>query len=1086
MEFHKISVPPRPTTLVTRTRFSGFLQSITQRKLIAVVGPAGYGKTSLLLDLAHTTELAVCWYTLDSYDADPWEFLRYLSASVAQHFPESLEQTRRILKCQSQTPFPTVAAGLVRELGAIRSEFLLCFDDWHLVDSVKEINDLVTQIAMRCSDIHVILASRSHPTLSNQMLLTARRQFICIDDSQLRFQADELAAVLAADGFQSVTDEQAQALVKLSDGWITGVLLAFQMVGGDIDQVLTNNITLTRPIQRFLTEQILASQPVDVQQFLYETSLLNELNAELCDTLLGRSDSAAMLERLMTQRLFISELQSGTLRYHHLFREYLQQQLHRQNPELFRALGQKIVRLYVQGAQWSAAFELCASLGNQTLAQKILREHGEDLYLQGRLETLDRAFASMEGAELDVPLLCLQAKVALDRGQIDQAQTLVNQATRIDAWMGPELKLLQAVLDRINGRFALASELAEQVLQDTDDPKLQGAALRNLGIVQQRTGEPLAAITTLQRASAIEQARGATLAVAQVEHELMICYHLIGDLHAAQQIGRQAEARWSEVGNIGRRALTRNSLALNHAMRGRYRVAHQIACAALRDAQDAATPQYEVAILSTLGDIFADLGLWEGSQAAYEQALHTGGTAFIRGHIAVAQIAVLVGQGREREAQAALDRLPDKIAQTNLVAILLLQAQLAGAAGNPQAGLGYVQQAIEALGPQGSAIEQIRAAMIAAQLSYLADPTDEAQALAYLKRAACLSEQSDCATAVVLCRSMQPLIKQLQAHFPPAQSWLRQHRYLQEIADLLRHQPVPGLTTLFAAEVGVAQAPPPALAPAPAPAPAPPPAEEQRAGLGEIPPSPIADPRPLLQAHYLGGDQIWLRHTQLGISRGRARAVLTYLLINPRGASRAELYRAIWGEEEAPEGTNALNQVIYRLRTLLPENAIITLNRDTYCLDQSILRIEVDTEQFEQLLNTGLAEENIQRRLEIIWNALELYKGPLLGDSEASWCLEQRTRLERRYQQALRQAAEDCEKTRALVQALNLYHRITARDLTCVAAHAGIMRCHVAMDEPALAIAQYRSLKQALDDELGIDLDPNSEVEQIYQALIAN
>ena len=1020
--------------------------------------------------------LPVCWYTLDSYDADPWEFLRYLSDSVALHFPQAVEQTRRIFDSQSQTPFSTAAAGLVRELRSIKSEFLLCFDDWHLVDSVKEINDLVTQIAMRCPDIHVILASRSHPTLSNQMLLTARRQFSCIDESQLRFRADEIAAVLAAEGSGRVTDEQAETLVKLSDGWIAGVLLAFQMAGGDIDMVLTNNTTLTRPVQQFLTEQILASQPPDIQQFLYETALLNELTAEQCDTLLGRSDSARMLGRLMAQRLFISELQPGALRYHHLFRECLRQQLRTQNPQRFHALGQKIAQVYVQGDQWSAAFELCASLGDERLAQQILREHGEDLYLQGRLETLDRAFAIVADAALDVPLLCLQAKVALDRGQLDQAQTLVNQAMRIDTWIGPELKLLQAVLDRISGRFELASELAEQVLQDSDDPKLQGAALRTLGIVQQRTGDPQTAIATLKRARALEHARGATLVVAQVEHELMVCYHQIGDLYAAQEIGRQAEARWLEVGNLGRRALTRNSLALNQAMRGRYREAHQIACAALRDAQDAATPQYEVAVLSTLGDIFAELGLWEHAQSTYRQALRIGGTAFIRGHIAVAQATVLVGQGREREARAVLAELPDKVAQTHPVAILLLQARIAGATGDARCGLAHARQALVALGPQGSLIEQIRGWMVAAQLCHLVNPDDDAEALACLQRVAELSEQSRSAAAVALCRPIMPLLERLQDRFDPARAWLRQCRYLQEVAELLRHQQVPGLVFL----------PEPPAAPVPAtPVPAAPPAEAAPVAPEPVAPAATPDARTLVVAHYLGGDQVWLNHEQVGLGRGRVRAVLAYLLIHPRGVSRAELYRAIWGEDEPYEGTNALNQVVYRLRALLPENAIVTQNRDSYSLDHSILRIEVDTEQFEQLLNAGLADPDVQRRLEIIGRALDLYKGPLLGDSDNSWCQEPRIRLERRYQQALRQAAEDYEKINDLVQALNLYHRIAARDLTCVAAHAGIMRCCIALDEPALAIAQYRSLKQALNDELGIDLDPNAEPEQIYQTLIS-
>jgi hypothetical protein len=48
------------------------------------------------------------------------------------------------------------------------------------------------------------------------------------------------------------------------------------------------------------------------------------------------------------------------------------------------------------------------------------------------------------------------------------------------------------------------------------------------------------------------------------------------------------------------------------------------------------------------------------------------------------------------------------------------------------------------------------------------------------------------------------------------------------------------------------------------------------------------------------------------------------------------------------------------------------------------------------------------------------------------------------------------------------------------------MRCHITLGEPALAITQYRSLVTALNDTLGIGLDPNSEPERLYQTILVS
>ncbi len=84
----KIITPQRRKNYLTRPRLLELLSDLLDFRLIIVAAPAGYGKTTLLIDFAHQFDWPVCWLALEPIDQDLTRFLSHFIYSIKQKFPD--------------------------------------------------------------------------------------------------------------------------------------------------------------------------------------------------------------------------------------------------------------------------------------------------------------------------------------------------------------------------------------------------------------------------------------------------------------------------------------------------------------------------------------------------------------------------------------------------------------------------------------------------------------------------------------------------------------------------------------------------------------------------------------------------------------------------------------------------------------------------------------------------------------------------------------------------------------------------------------------------------------------------------------
>ena len=71
----KLHVPPLRAGWISRPRLDKRMDEGFARKLTLISAPAGFGKTTLSVDWAHTHKIPVAWFSVDSGDNDPLYFL---------------------------------------------------------------------------------------------------------------------------------------------------------------------------------------------------------------------------------------------------------------------------------------------------------------------------------------------------------------------------------------------------------------------------------------------------------------------------------------------------------------------------------------------------------------------------------------------------------------------------------------------------------------------------------------------------------------------------------------------------------------------------------------------------------------------------------------------------------------------------------------------------------------------------------------------------------------------------------------------------------------------------------------------------
>ena len=565
-------MPPRlPAALVPREHLLARLDAGLVRKVSLVAAPTGFGKTTLVRTWIANRTIPFAWVTLDEHDNDPVRFWTYVCSALRTLDPRLGKASLSMLASAQPPAFASLLTPLINDLGQLQADSVLVLEDYHSIQAA-EIHEGVSFLIRNLPEqLHLIFITRTEPALPLG-ILRARDELVEIHTSDLRFSQQEAQAFLNMIMQRDLPSSAVASLLQKTEGWPAGLRLGALTLQNQANstEVAKRDESVSgsdRYIADYLIQEVLESQPPEIQSFLLKTSFLRRLTGSLCDAILKADHSAATLEKLERDNLFLVQLErdSGDVwyRYTPLFAESLRY-LARQR------LGEDSVsRLFETASEWYEYHGLLEEAIETALTARLferamsLIEKFIEIHDMSEMRTLGRWLEAIPANErLRHPLICFTyAQVILYSTDRFAAAT----AARIEpllraaeaAWRAEEnhARLGQLLSFRGNvvwwqGDFPKAFEYSRQSLEELPEHDVfwRGNSLISVGHEALSAGRILEAQDKILEARALMGAAQNIFGLLAATQFLAEIFYLQGELDQAGQLNQQILKEAAAVG----------------------------------------------------------------------------------------------------------------------------------------------------------------------------------------------------------------------------------------------------------------------------------------------------------------------------------------------------------------------------------------------------------------------------------------------------------------------------------------------------------------------------------------------------------
>lgn len=1038
--------------------------------ITVVKADAGYGKTMAVADCLDHLAWPAFWYSLAASDADPLIFLTHLIHAFRAIYPTCGDHALALLARPGGAAQHGLAAvdALVNDLlDHLAGDAVLVLDDYHLVEG-REINALMERLIEHAPPaLHLILITRHTPHLRGRSRWRAYGEWAEITTADLAFTPEEVQALFSLHGFP-LTMEQARTLAAETEGWIIALQMIQQHLRstdpGQLEALLDHLPDRLGGLFTFLAGEVLDRQPPEVQHFLLHTSILPQLDAEVCEFLLEDPRARETLPLLDERSLFVIDQGEAHYRYHHLFQAFLHGQAQTRLGSL-EPLHRRAATFYRRQGDPEAAIPHLLAAGDFPQVAELLAGIARHMIYRGRYMTLATWVDHLPRELLDdyPELLQRRGDAARLTSRFEEALQWYRRAEHQASRRGDLLAEVHALrgqamvyLDTVQP--ALADPLLRKALRRLrhDHPKERIKLLLLLAENLANEGH----LRQAERLYRAVQGLCPTYDFPDIEPRIRV---RAGQLAEARMLTEQllTTAPWG----TGRQRIPRSHreatvlLSWICALTGEHEAARRYAEQGLRLGQELHSPIVECVALARLGHSWLAGPDYDPRQAGeyYRQSLARAEAIHVprfgvEAHLGLALVEGLRGHlwSAQQHARQGLEIL-DAAGDTYLSAVVWLALGTAGVLCGDTRAEEWLAAAIQRGEQCGDRYAPCLARL---WLSWMA--------LCHKDRATCLT---------ALAAALHTMQVEGYDFMLAAAPFLGLKAAEQRI-ELLQMAVTAGLATDYTTALlqqTLQKTPLTGGTPF---------------GPWVAPPTGEHGPPPLY-VQTLGPFRVWRGLREVPASawaRDKALRLFQFLLAQRhRAVHREEIWEALWPGKEPQAAATALRVALNALHQALeparpPGTLPFYVQRagETLCFNPEA-SIQLDTDVFEQLIKEARKMNPVDpaEALNLYRRALALYQGDFLeGCRYEDWVDLERERLLELYLTTALTVGEMLVAQEACEEAIALAHAILQRDPCCEEAYALLIRCYRQQGQRSLVLRTYERCRRRLLADLGVEPSP--------------
>ena len=410
---------PARSHIIKRPRLTKLLDDSGAR-VILLVAPAGYGKTTLARQWLAAFQRPVAWYRATPASADVAALATGLAAEIdtALADGETVTTDRMTSLAAVQQRPDVLARALSRSREAWPRHFVIAIDDYHQISGSEAAEKFVGELASLLPATFVI-TTRTRPTWCTPRQ-AVYGEAIEVGTAELAMTQEEARQV-----FEASSQPARASTLEIASGWPVIIGLAVRSGRTDFPSK-----ALPRNLYEFLAEDLIRATTPETQRALTVLALTGTNERALFRELVG-ADAEAALSEAETRGLLTCENASRIV-LHPLLGEFLIERLLESEPTSMDAVTHPLINTLKSSRRWDECMFVAEAIPETSrFAAAILEDSLEELLSSGRVATIRRWVALARCAKLTDPIVELaEAEVTLRAGEYERALAIGSRAAR--------------------------------------------------------------------------------------------------------------------------------------------------------------------------------------------------------------------------------------------------------------------------------------------------------------------------------------------------------------------------------------------------------------------------------------------------------------------------------------------------------------------------------------------------------------------------------------------------------------------------------------------------------------------------------